>query len=97
MTNKEINVKNIDKAEAAKRAKGYYGDYSTEARIAYSSFLDGCDWKEQQMIDKACKTYRDELLQFNSLLSKLNSDYDGPVDVERSLKNFKKAMEGGEE
>lgn len=92
-----MNIKKIDKAEAAKRAKGYYGEYSIETRIAYSSFLDGCEWKEKQMIEKACDLYREELIQFNKLISLIDSDYEGLVDIEKSYKDFRKAMEGGAE
>lgn len=55
--------------------------------------MEMAEWKEKQMIERACNLYRDELIQFNNLLSHLNSDYDGLVDIEKSIKSFKKAIE----
>jgi hypothetical protein len=69
----------------------------TDVKASIEGFVEGAKYADKTMIEKACKLYRDELLQFNSLLSTLNPDYDGLVDVEKSLKSFKKAMEGGEE
>lgn len=94
MTNKETNVKNIDKVEAVKRAKGYYGEDTLETRIAYSSFLDGCEWKEQQMIEKACEWLKDNI---NDYLVWYDFREECRVNKDELLCNFKKAMKGGEE
>lgn len=96
MTNKEKNVRNVDYIdydEAAKRAKGYYGEDTPETRIAYSSFLDGCEWKEQQMIKKACE-YIAEHFYYHPHTCMVGSDEF--KNVGDFLERFKIEMRGGE-
>lgn len=69
-----------------------FADMAREMNVN-PSFIAGAKWADKTMIDKACELYREELRQFNNLLSHLNSDYAGLVDVEKSYKDFKKAME----
>ena len=48
---------------------------------------------KQQMIEKACEQYRFELKQLDHMLSKLNEDYAGLIDIEGSVKDYRKTME----
>ena len=69
-----------------------FADFAREMNVN-QSFIAGAKWADKTMIEKACDLYHEELIQFNNLLSHLNSDYDGLVDIEKSIKCFKKAME----
>lgn len=73
-----------------------FADMAREMNVN-PSFIAGAKWADKTMVDKACDLYRDELIQFNNLISHLNPDYAGLVDVEKSYKDFKKALKGGGE
>lgn len=57
------------------------------------NFMMMADWKKAQMVERAAEQYRFELGQLNGLLRKLNAQYDGLIDIEKSVKNFKKSLE----
>lgn len=73
-----------------------FADFAREMNVN-PSFIAGAKWADKTMIEKACDLYRDELIQLNNLFSHNKSDYAGLVDVEKSYKDFKKLLKGGDQ
>jgi hypothetical protein len=46
---KETDLHKTAEEEAAKRAKGYYGEFAPETTIAFSFFMDGVEWLMEQL------------------------------------------------
>jgi len=87
--------------EKANDLAQYYSEESDYKRtVGYDCAIEMADWKEQQMIDKACEwlgknigNYQNwEYNEFHQCV-----EYDGSFDIEKMISDFRKAMKGGEE
>ena len=86
MTNEE-KAKEIAKKNSSSYGFGLNYDSSVEC---YDSAME----MAQFMIDKAVERYRKEVGSVNALFKCfLGEEYDGVIDIERSVDEFKKAME----
>ena len=47
----------------------------------------------EKLVFKSCKLYKSELEQLNIILKNIDEDYDGLIDIGKSVHDFKKAIE----
>lgn len=66
-----------------------------EGCVEFRHLKEMAEWKEKQMMEKACTIYQNELKQFAQLLKIVSGkNTSGLIDIEKSVDEFKKAMEG---
>lgn len=69
--------------------------YKTFYEMAYNSAMEMAEWKEQQMIDKACEWLGKNIMNYrNYEYNEFHQcvEYDGSYDIERMISDFRKAM-----
>lgn len=100
MTNKEkakeISYHYLQQVDFFKKTKYDENDIISTARDAA---LEMAEWKERQMIEKACELYRKELVALNNLLVAYDKEaFANWMMIDDSVNDFrnalKKAMKG---
>lgn len=64
-----------------------------EECVAYSSAMQMAEWKEQQMIDKACKWLEENVGEYEDIYYDVGGFVSPDFNTEKFIKDFKKAME----
>lgn len=79
----------------ARRRNPYVGGTKGDISSALmEEFIAGAEWADKTMIDKACDLYRKELQQMQKLLAMIRTDAADVLNIEGSVADFRKAMEG---
>lgn len=55
-------------------------------------FIDGAEWAEKKIIEKACELYKEEIKQMKCLLNHFSKGAGELIDLERSLEIFKQGL-----
>lgn len=72
-----------------------FNTYKTFYEMAYNSAMEMAEWKERQMINKTCEWLRKNIMNYrNWEYNEFHQcvEYDGSVDIEKMINDFRKAM-----
>ena len=79
--------------EIIQEANTQYGVNHPFIDIARESFIEGAQWADKTMIDKACQWLNNEFLQEKDRDGYPNVESRSCISVEELIQDFRKAME----